>query len=513
MSTLTLEIGGVDYLPQYKTGSAKISSQLKNQGDTMEIILVQKSGQSIPSVGKEIIFKDGSRFLFGGFISRLTPVEYGVGQLIEYTVECQDYTYILVNKSVQQSYESQTLAYIVDDILSNHVDSGYGITDTNVATGPTIATINFNHISVRQAFENLSKLTGYIWWIDFEKDIHFIDPNTSMLSPESIRDSSPTNHENVTITVDLSQVRNDIIVIGGTTESANYTQIILGDANAREWLLLYPVQNMVSVELDTGGGYVAQTFGIDPRDDETLFYSMYSADRGSIRLSSGSSTLGATHKLRIIYTYPLPVLTQVKNATSITSMMALEGGDGLHSYTIEDATIVSQSQAQERALKELDDYANPTLSGRFSTRTGLLSAGSYFSPGQAITVNLPSWGITIDTVYVIQKVVTTLEESGSSIEYHYDVTFGGNLLGVVDFLQALATPETPFDVSESVQKIQSITETVNIIETITKNLNARTITETVTVSESVSKTNVTPPFKWGVDATANKGIWGKSEWA
>lgn len=512
MTTLTLTIGGSNFLPQYVTGSARITAQIQNQGDTCEMKIVQKSSQTAPSVGKELVFKDGSRFLFGGFITKVTPVEFGVGQLIEYQVEATDYTYILINKYAQSSYAGQTLGAIVADLMTNYIDSGYAMTHTNTATGPTVTTVNFNHISLRQCFENLAKLTGYIWWVDYSKDVHFVDPSSPTAAPEQITDALK-NHESIAITIDVSQVRNDIVVLGGTQESNSYPQVILGDANAREWVLVYTVSTMVSIELDTGGGYVSKAFGIDPKDDETGNDFMYSPSRGSIRCTVTTITPSATTKIRVTFKYPLPVVTEVSNPASILAMKALEGGDGKHGYTINDATIVSSDQARSVALQELNQFGNPVLSGEVITRTGLLTAGSYFSPGQLLTVNLPAWGILVDTQYIIQKVVTTLNESGSAIEYHYDITFGGRLLGVVDFLLALATPEDALDNSGEIEKIHAISDTVTIAEVITKNNNVRSVVESVSIAESLSKTNVTPPFKWGVNGTANKGVWNKSEFA
>lgn len=511
MSTLTLTIGGANFLPQYQTNSAKITENLLNQGNTMTMRIVKKAAQTAPAIGKEIIFKDGSRFLFGGFITRLRPVEYGVGQLIVYELEASDYTFLLVNKLAQSTYENMTLGAIVADLLATYIAPGYGITGNHVAAGPTIVTVNFNHISMRQAFENLYKITGYVWWVDYQKDVHFVDPGTAAPAPETITDAVPGNHETVVIVNDNTQVRNSIVVEGGIQESNNYAQVILGDANAREWVLVYPVVTMVSVELDTGSGYVVKTVGVDPKDDEASFYAMYSPDRGSLRISTGQTTPGATHKLRVTFTYPLPVITIVQSAPSITALKAIEGGDGVHAWTIQDTTIVSNAQAKQRALKELDQFANPTISGTFVTRTGLLQAGSYFIPGQILTVNLPSWGIPTDTPYMILKVTTTMQETGSSIEYTYTVVFGGRLLGVIDFLQALATPEQPLDTSQQVTKIQAVAEVVTVAEVITKNSNVRSIAETVTVAESFSTLNTVPPFKWAASAT-KKAIWGKFEW-
>ena len=508
--SLSLTIGGVDFLPKYQNGSAKITANIQNQGDILDLTLVVKKGGTLPAIGAEIVFKDGSRFLFGGFISRLDPVEYGIGEMIEYKLEATDYTYLLINKTAQKNYAGMTLQAIVADLVTNNIDAGYAVTYANTATGPTIDTIAFNHITLRKCFENLAKLTNFIWWIDYQKDIHFIDTTRASVAPESVTDAS-ANIETMSITLDISQVRNDIVILGGTQESSNYPQVILGDGNAREWFLLYPVQKMVSVELDTGGGYVAKTFGVDPADDETLYNFMYSPTRGSIRASSGTSTPGATHKIRVTFTYPLPVITDVQDAVSIAALKAIEGGDGVHTYTINDQTILSSAQAKQRALKELAQFSQPILSGNFLTRTGLLQAGSIFAPGQLLTVNLPSWGINTNTNYIIQKVMTTMVETGATVEYVYEVTFGGRLIGVVDFLLALGTPETPLDTSGEVQIIKGVSETVTVTEAVAKNAHNQTVAETVTVSESFVRTNVTPPFKWAPSGT-KKAVWQKFEW-
>ena len=114
---------------------------LQNRGNTLSLEITKSSAQSAPAQGKELVFKDASRFLFGGFVNKATPIEIGKGQLFVYKIEVTDYTYIPINKSAQISYSNQTLKYIVEDLVSNYIDSGYGITTTEVDVGPTIPTI------------------------------------------------------------------------------------------------------------------------------------------------------------------------------------------------------------------------------------------------------------------------------------------------------------------------------------------------------------------------------------
>jgi hypothetical protein len=487
---LTLTIGGSNFLPQYKNGSSLITEQVQNKGNTIDLVITQKVGQTAPAVGKEIVFKDGTRYLFGGFITRVVPHETGVGQMIEYNVEATDYTYIPINKSAQATYSNASLYAIVTDLLSTNVASGYGLTTSGITNpGPTITTVAFNHIPLRQCFEILAKLTGYIWYIGYDKVVHFVDPNTAPAAPESITDTSK-NHETLAISYDLSQIRNDITVLGGTQESAVYTQTITipPGSTAREWVLVYPVWTMSSIKLNGA----AQTFGTDP-DPEGSNYAMYNASRGSMRLASGSATPVGGDVIEVKFTYPIDVITEQQSAASIAAMVALEGGDGIHSYTIDDSSIISTDQAVQRALKELDQYANPILTGEFVTRTGLLTAGSYFAPGQVLTINSPAYGISVNTTYIIQKVETTLDEDGTTVEYHYKVTFGGRLFGVVDFLLALGTPIPALNADGQVRKIHANSEAI-------------------TVTDTASMTKYSANSRWAPTG-GQKGVWNLSQWA
>ena len=478
MTSLTLTIGGNNFLPQYQTNSAQITNQIQNQGDTLDMTIIVKSGQSAPQVGQEIIFKDGSRYLFGGFVTKLTPVEYGVGQVVEYALEATDYTYLIINKSAQRGYANQTLSYIVNDLMSTYVDAGYSMSTSGVQTGPNIVTVTFNHITLRKCFEKLATLTNFIWWIGYDKVIHFIDPNTAAFAPEQITDTSK-NIQSMVISNDCSQVRNDIVVIGGQDESSNYTQYFLGDTVSRAWNLIDSVITMVGITLNG----VSKTVGIDPTDDETLFYFMYNPTAGSFRMSSGSPTPSGTDQIDVVFTHPLPVIVEVKDAGAIAYMKALEGGDGIHSYMMTDNTITSSAQGRQAALNELQLYAYPLLTGEFLTRTGLLQAGSYWTAGTAIQVNMPSWGINALTTYIIQKVVTTLNETNGYVEYTYDVTFGGRQLGVVNFLQYLAEPEDPLDTSQIIQDVFSFDETITTSDAFIAGTDT-TETETITTTDS-----------------------------
>src|SRR3954470_11853661 len=121
----TLTISGTNYLPQYVTNSVRIRETVQNKSGVMELGITVKPAQSAPTQGSEIVYKDGTRFLFGGYISKISSEEEGKGGFFIYSVEASDYSYIFNNKIARRAYTNHTLAYIVADLMGTYVDSAY----------------------------------------------------------------------------------------------------------------------------------------------------------------------------------------------------------------------------------------------------------------------------------------------------------------------------------------------------------------------------------------------------
>lgn len=502
--SLTLTVGGTNFLPQYKTNSAEIVERIASKLNTLRLQIIKKSGENIPQEGQEIIFKDGARYLFGGFITKISPQEIGEGEMFIYSIEASSYEILMVNKYAQKIYKDKTLEYIVEDLLSTYVDSGYGITDTNVITGPTIDSIAFNHISLRKCFEKLEELTGYIWWIDYEKNFYFKAKYHTPAS-EQITDSS-ANFSSISILYDTSQVKNSIVVRGGFEEtSAYYQQSIECDGVAREWLLREKPTDVEYIKLNT----VSKTFGEDPEEEEAGLDFMYNAIEKYIREVSGSLT-GNGDTIEISYKYDVPVIVKLKSAAGIAAMKAIEGGDGIHDFMIVSNSIKSKDEARARALQELDDFSEPILNGTFFTRTNLLS-GTIFAPGQVLTVNLPTWNINVDTDYLIREVIIKPLEAVEGIEYAYEVVFGGKMFGISDLISKLSSKEEYIFGSKEIDRIEAISERLGIEEIITRDQNAQSVQEDVGIEEAITRNNITPPFEYG-PAGVPQGVWNSAEW-
>lgn len=488
----TLTFAGNNLLPQYVTNSVKITEHIQNKSNVMRMEVTVKSGQTTPQEGSEVVYKDGARFLFGGFVSRTQPTETGEGELFNYEVEVSDYSYIFNSKVARRAYTNKTLEFIVEDLLSAYVDSSYGFTTTNVQTGPTIDSISFDHVSIRKCFEKLAKLTGYVWWVDYQKNLYFQDVQTDA-APETITDSS-ANFESITIDYDTSQVRNSVIVIGssdGEQSASSTTETFTGDGETRSWELEDKPSQVVTITVNG----VNQQFSLDlnERDTDDMVYS-FTDQR--IYMTDAATTPANGHAIVITYFPRVPIIAQKQDAASIAFFAALDGGDGVMEYTIKESSIQSKAEANERAVQELDEFADPLATGIFKTRSGLLTGGSIFQPGQYLTVNLPTYGINTDTAFLIQQVDIEMveDEENTTTEYFYTVRFGGRLVGVQEFLESLASEGEEVQDSNLILTIEQVVDPVEMDD------------------GTPTMTKYTGNFEYGPGGDP-QAVWNQSEWA
>ena len=489
----TLTIAGDNYLTFYKTSSSKIREMLRKT-NVMNLEIVTKGISDAPQQGAEIIYKDGTRFLFGGYISRVQPQEVGIGEQFTFSVECSGYDYIFNSKIARRAYSNKTLKYIVEDLVDTYIGSVYGFTTTNVQTGPTIESITFDHINIRKCFEKLSKLTGYVWYVDYEKNLYF-QTTTSEAAPETITDTSD-NTEEIEISYDTSQCRNSVIVIGSTEGVQSLdpsTETFTGDGETRSWVLEEKPSQIDYIKLNG----VTQQFSLDVNERETDYF-VYSYSGQSFKLTEAQTTPvggGTPDTIEIKYYPRIPCVEQKTDATSIAFFQALDGGNGTREYTIKDTAITTLEEASARAQQELREYAMPLVEGKIITRTGLLSPGSIFKPGQYLTVNLPSYGLSTDTTFLIQEVNIEPME-GSTTEYKYTIKFGGKIVGVQEFLETLAAQQeagNETDIADEIITIEHVADTL-----LFEDGGATPLIET-------------PPYKYA-GAGSPTGKWGLSEW-
>jgi len=377
-----------------------ISDLLTKEANTASFVYYDTYA-SRPTEGQEVeITKDGTEIFNGRIVS--IEAQKIAGSNFMFTIECTDWQVDLDKKLAVQTYEDKSLYYIVNDLITRYTS---GFTVTNVTNpGPTLDKVQFNYQYISECFEELAELTGYDWYVDYAKDIHFFPIETND-APYELTDNG-THFADLIITPDNTQIANRIWVRGGYYYSAEYTQdTITAVAGQTEFPIVY-----FPYELSVTVGGVAKTVGIEFVDDAgghdfLLNYNEKLLKVDTITMSGGEAVV-------MKYKFEVPILSMVQDTVSQAICVAAEGGDGIHEKYIKEDKISTLDQARERGQAELMEYAYQIVEGSFTSH----NAG--WRTGQRLHIDLTDRNI--DEYYMIREVEIECI-GGEKMLYH--VTF------------------------------------------------------------------------------------------
>lgn len=120
---------------------------------------------------------------FGGYIATVGHKLIGIRRV--YQCSAQDYNIVLHSILVTEDYSSKTEQEIIDDLFTTYwsdID-----TTTYVDGTEDIASINFTRLYLDEALNQLAKLNGKEWYIDYQKKLHYFTPATGT-APFELKD-------------------------------------------------------------------------------------------------------------------------------------------------------------------------------------------------------------------------------------------------------------------------------------------------------------------------------------
>jgi len=393
----------INFTQKTIANTLRVTDHINQQVDTATFRTTEK-----PTVGKEVIITQDGDIIFGGVIVAVQTSTRSLKNM--YDVECKDFTHYLDRRLVNKRYTDETINDIIADLLSEYAPE---FTDNNVNCDLELDTITFNRIPVSDCIQQLAELVGFSWYVDYEKDVHFFAENAEP-APFNLSESGG-NHvwDSLIVTEDISQIRNQVYVIGGREEIATRTESYVADGEQRQFPLAYVYSSEPIVRLND----TPLEVGLDNLDAEDSADVFWNFEPSYIRFKEDN--FPDIDDLVDIKGNPLKkVLVKVPNTPSIRA-------NGVYEFKIEDPSITSRGDAVERARVELQGYANGIVEGSFETyRTGLRS-------GQLISINVPN----IQGDYIIQSVSLAMRGEGAPL---FLVKLASvKTLGIVRFLQRL----------------------------------------------------------------------------
>lgn len=339
----------------------------------------------------------------------------------------------------------------------------------------------------------LAKAFEYVWYIDYERNIHFA-PNETEPAPFALTETS-NNFTDLNVEVDQTHVGNRIRVLGGEfTSDSFYSEAFQGDDVRKEWVLktkfnniTVKVDNNTSTDLTEAGTtatnitiaghtlvtgdwivnrtrsaareitYVdANNFtvkditgqtngdtisffsntkavgieGIDTNDTSKLYLS--NSNEKTVRLNEASAEgiLPTTSYILFTYNERLELNLEYSDPASIDALKAAGIGDGVIDLEpIIDKSIKDQTMALTIAQAKVREFSNALITGKFKTDKSGLRAGQL--------LHVVDSSRSLDSTFVIQKIKS--QQSGGEFGdyFQYSVDFGTTLFGWVEFLQIL----------------------------------------------------------------------------
>jgi len=340
--------------------------------------------------------------IFAGFIDTPGRYQVGIGSALLHDISCMDNHYLADKRLVVKSYTSETLKTIVEDIHTDYL-AAEGITIGEVQTGPTIESAIFNYVKASEAYDALKELSGFIWYIDKDKKLYFINRATN-LAPWNL-DGVTYNpiKESVHLSGGNPLYRNRQYIKGGTGLTAQQVETFTGDAVTVAFTVGYPISVAPTVTVNA----VGQTVGIKGIDTGKQCY-----------WSKGDNTVtftAAPGAVAVIVTYygEYPLIARADSISGIADRLAIEGvGTGIVEEMVTETQHDTVAGIRESAKAKITEFARNAEKFVYQTTDAGLS------PGQIQAITYSPFGFVAHEMLIEAVSVST---NGSDLVL-YDVS-------------------------------------------------------------------------------------------
>lgn len=458
-----------------------------------------------------------------------------------------DYVQLIVNETASGSIKLNGL----------RINAQNSFTLYNVSSTPEFSDLRSPQLKPTALMNLLAKTWEYIWYVDYERDIHFVAMETYP-APFSLSNTS-NNFDDFSFEIDTANLGNRVIVRGGEKTSASrYAQVIEGTGEKREWLMKSKFNNMeLTIDdgtstdtmeatttdttvkatahgLTTGDHIVnrtrsnavrevtvvdantftvqsvtgqvsgdtfskfaiSKTLGIEGITDETTVDYVTNSNEKSVRATNMEPTYTPGTFLRFEYNERLPIQVRYVDSVSVAALKALGLGDGifdLDPYT--DRNIKDSSTALTIARARVSEFSNPIINGTFKTEQKGLYAG------QLINIIITEGGRSISDNFVIQRVGRRQREGFYHDNLEHTVTFGTTLFGWEELMQKILRTQDSIElnVDDIVETYVTADEEIGIDDVNSVALGGFkkvTQAEEVGLDDVNQVTKLTPPWQW-----------------
>jgi len=391
-------VGGIDRTGVFQDGSLNLDLSIAGRG-VARFNLIDKDNNFWISEGESVYIQINGETYFGGSVFAQDVVFPSVdpdctAKFISITAV--DFCELADRKILNYLYTSQSAGDTIKEIVTSKL-STYNVTTTEVEDGPTLEDIRFQLSTVASAFDKIAAMTGYIWWIDAGKNLHFEAPGHRAARWDIGAGSRP--YSRITRSTDLKKYRNVQFIRGGKDIGASRTREFKGDGETTTWDVDSPIATEPTVKVNA----VAKTVGIRGVDDESDsggYDWFWSKGETAISQNTTASPLNDSGDyLTVTYNPLFRLYSGDTDTDQVAARKLVDGGDGRYEKVLFDAEIEDAGLASDYAEALLDKHARVNM--QLSVRTYQLG----LKPGMVQSIQLPDEGIA-DTFLITDVSIT-----------------------------------------------------------------------------------------------------------
>ena len=394
---MTVTIGGVSV--DVVTGSISIDHIIEERSTTVFAVPDSAGTGSYPN-GTPVIISDDSGVLFSGVVDYTEEDPMAPAGGLYHTINCIDWNYLADKRLVIKSYSNKTLEFIVEDIMTDYLVPE-GVSEGSIQTGPTLDKAIFNYVSVTEAFNALQELTGYIWRIDEDKKLYFVDRSTYAatwnLDNVVYRPIKGTAH----LSGENPFYRNTQYVKGGKGLTVEQTEVFIGDGTLQSFALGYPCALVPTSITDSVLG--AGTIGIKGLDTGKDYY----WSKGDLIILAAVAPVAA-RTLTVVYYGQYPLISLAVDHSQVLARAAIDGTSGI----VE--TIATEAQHETSAAQNASAKAKITTYAKDAQRFTYQVTDGGLLPGQLQKVTYAPFGLSATEMLIETINITAV---GADVRY------------------------------------------------------------------------------------------------
>lgn len=476
MANYKITIGGADVSAFVSASSVSLQTAKNSSPSTFDFdfafqgtkptFTVLGEAVDLPFSGQTVEFFEDDVKRFGGKIMQVRKTQEGT-DFFKYSLPCQDYSRILqMGEPIAEIYRDMSVNSIIADIVSRYTFYSQ-INIYNVDCDTVIDYLFLDHKTLWEVLGELSKRTGYEFFVDADKKLYFYLAG-SIFGEEISTTNGMVERDSLQINEQAEQVFNFLIIKGGEYDGSELvSREYVADGGTE--IEITGKFSGISVSVN-GTAQNVGVFGLDTAEMPSVYNCLYDFNGRKVIFDETTKPVsGAT--VSVSGHQKISVLVQVQDQASISKY-------GIIPKKITDSSLKTKESAFQFGKAELMKYANDVESGSFKTQSKNFRAGQriivdFFGEKKAYDIQSTS------TVFLgEEKQITNVKIASAEI-----------IDSVKILIDLLNEKNASSDASQILEVLRTISEKIGVAEIWKFNENIYRILEETGIGEEV--------FFWG----------------